>query len=637
MLHVTEVTPESIAYLVLGGFVVFFSIISYPLKERLYISEVVLGTAFGIVIGPHCAGIFDPRAWGSMSDTGNRITLEVMRVVLATGLFAIGVELPKAYLAEHVRSLLIMVVPTMAFGWFVVAGFIKALFPALSFVSSLAIAACLTPTDPVLAAAIIGGKYAIRHVPVHIRRLLSAESAANDGLAYPFLAISIYLATESSKATAFGKFFLIGCLYQVILGTVLGAILGLVFSRLMRYAHRKGLIDRESFVAQYLALAIFIIGIANTLGSDDLLAAFAAGSAVSWDGHFNARTEDEVFSSVIDLVLNCTCFIYIGAWLPFESYNDSTLGIQSWRLIVLFIAILALRRIPSTLLLYKFVPDIHDWREALFCGHFGPMGVGAIFVSTLAVTKLPRPNNPPATQNELLSASLHPIVSFIVLGSIIIHGLSIPAFWFGRKSVQRTVSLTATLSRTWTSRGGTDPPEWLFSINRTSRADVPGPDGSTTPSQTLGDIELTGTPKSGLDRGPFGDQAKVPVSSARSSVHLQLSRTASVNQLPETDGMIVRDQIEQSPKAKQADLGEESGGETAGFGYAALHEAKENEEREGQHELGDEGKMERAAEVETPRTVRFLDHRVTEQATDGDGILQIPKENFGVKQVQFVQ
>lgn len=45
-----------------------------------------------------------------------------MRIVLATGLFAIGVELPKAYVAEHARSLLIMVVPTMAFGWLISAG-----------------------------------------------------------------------------------------------------------------------------------------------------------------------------------------------------------------------------------------------------------------------------------------------------------------------------------------------------------------------------------------------------------------------------------------------------------------------------------------------------------------------------------
>lgn len=45
-----------------------------------------------------------------------------MRIVLATGLFAVGVELPCAYMKEHARSLLIMVVPTMAFGWLIIAG-----------------------------------------------------------------------------------------------------------------------------------------------------------------------------------------------------------------------------------------------------------------------------------------------------------------------------------------------------------------------------------------------------------------------------------------------------------------------------------------------------------------------------------
>ena len=49
------------------------------------------------------------------------------------------------------------------------AGLIFALIPGLSFLSSLAVAACLTPTDPILAAAVIGGKYADKHVPVHLR------------------------------------------------------------------------------------------------------------------------------------------------------------------------------------------------------------------------------------------------------------------------------------------------------------------------------------------------------------------------------------------------------------------------------------------------------------------------------------
>lgn len=86
---------------------------------QFYVNEVVLGTAIGVLFGPYCANVFNPRAWGGDPNT---ITLEVMRITLAVGLFAIGVELPQSYLAEHAWGLLIMVVPTMAFGWLVVAG-----------------------------------------------------------------------------------------------------------------------------------------------------------------------------------------------------------------------------------------------------------------------------------------------------------------------------------------------------------------------------------------------------------------------------------------------------------------------------------------------------------------------------------
>ncbi|EPT04950.1 hypothetical protein FOMPIDRAFT_46117, partial [Fomitopsis schrenkii] len=427
-----------LSYIVLGGFVVIFSLVSLLVKEKLYINEVVLGTAFGVIIGPYCANAFDPRSWGSHT---NAVTLEVMRVVLAVGLFAIGVELPRSYMADHAKGLLVMVVPTMAFGWVIVAAVIYGLFPSYSYISSLVIAACLTPTDPIISAAIVGtrvlvsyhdlcaplmlsvgGKFAMNHVPPNLRRILAAESAANDGLAYPFLSISIYLTVESSRGAAIGKWFLVGWLYEVVMGTVLGAILGMVLSKLMKISYRKGFIDRESYVTQYLALALFTIGIVSTLGSDVLLAAFAAGTALSWDGHFNDQTENEVFSSVIDLLLNCACFVYIGAWLPFDQFSRPDLGITPWRLVVLFITILFVRRIPSLLLLYRWVPEINGWREALFSGHFGrrPMGVGAVFVSTLAVTRLPAPHSPPEGQAELLAATIQTVVSFVILGSIII-------------------------------------------------------------------------------------------------------------------------------------------------------------------------------------------------------------------------
>jgi hypothetical protein len=82
-------------------------------------------------------------------------------------------------MAKHWRSLFFLLVPVMTWvgrsllfeeiradciyfqGWFVSAGLICALIPGLNFLSSLVVAACLTPTDPILAAAVVGGKWAI--------------------------------------------------------------------------------------------------------------------------------------------------------------------------------------------------------------------------------------------------------------------------------------------------------------------------------------------------------------------------------------------------------------------------------------------------------------------------------------------
>ena len=48
----------------------------------------------------------------------------------------------------------------------------------------------------------------------------------------------------------------------------------------MSSAASKNLLDKQSFVAQYVALALFTVGVANSLGLDDLLAAFAAGKSL---------------------------------------------------------------------------------------------------------------------------------------------------------------------------------------------------------------------------------------------------------------------------------------------------------------------------------------------------------------------
>jgi NhaP-type Na+/H+ or K+/H+ antiporter len=265
----------------------------------------------------------------------------------------------------------------------------------------------------------------VKHVPLPIRQILLAESAANDGLAYPFLSIAVYLTTEASRETAFEKWLVISLLCpwtnhtfllqvliyrldQVILGTVIGAVIGTRlydfgcleterFHRLLILSlveicssetlprsgvvhstiHRPGVVYSRcnQFTWERRSPRRFCCWCACISPRYFICSFLCVGSAISWDGDFNLQTENDAFSSILDLVLNCACFIYIGAWLPFDRFDISELGISPWRLVLLMLVILALRRIPSLLILYKLMPEVSNWREALFCGHFGPVSL----------------------------------------------------------------------------------------------------------------------------------------------------------------------------------------------------------------------------------------------------------------------
>lgn len=73
------------------------------------------------------------------------------------------------------------------------------------------------------------------------------------------------------------------CSYEVALGIVIGSILGFVARKAIKFSEKRGYIDRQSFVAQYISLALLTIGILTLLGSDDLLGAFFCGTAFAWE------------------------------------------------------------------------------------------------------------------------------------------------------------------------------------------------------------------------------------------------------------------------------------------------------------------------------------------------------------------
>ena len=461
-----SVNKPHLVYIILGGFTTLFMLCSSVIKERLYIGEATVATLCGIIFGPHAANLIDPGTWGNV----DFITLEFSRIVLVVQCFAVGVELPKAYMEKHWRSVVLLLIPVMTFGWLITSLFIWGLFNShVNWLDSLCIAACVTATDPVLASSVVGkGKFAKR-VPKHLRDLLSAESGCNDGMAFPFVYLAIYIIRYKHEPNHVAlHWFCYTILYECVFGAVYGVIVGYIARRLIRAAHERDLIDRESFLVFYFVLALWCAGSGALLGLDDLLVGFACGVGFSNDGWFQEKTEESHVSNVIDLLINLAFFVYFGAIIPWAQFNQpEILGLTPWRLVVLGLLVLFFRRIPIMLLLKPVIPDIKTWREASFAGHFGPIGVGGLFVAILARAELETdtttplaeiPSDPDFPHANIIEL-IWPITCFLVIVSIIVHGSSIAVFTLGKRINTLTISMSYT-------QANEDGPTWMDRLPR---------------------------------------------------------------------------------------------------------------------------------------------------------------------------
>ncbi|KAL7320139.1 Na+/H+ antiporter [Mucor circinelloides] len=432
-----EISTFTIAIAILSGFILFFGYISMFLKEKLFLSEALVAVIVGIIAGPLVTNGFNPYSWADHDE----ITKQLTRCIIAIQVMAVGIELPKHYMKKEWLTMTMLLIPTMMFMWLISGLFIWGLVPPINYLEALVISACICPTDPILANSVVKGRFAEKHVPAHIRNALSAESGANDGMGFPFLFLAIFLIAEDNVGTAIGKWIYITCLFQIALSCVIGIVVGYVARKVLQWSERNHLIDKPSFLAFAIALALFLMSMTGFSGSDDLLACFAAGNAFSWDDWFRHETEEAHFQEVIDMMLNLAIFVYIGAIIPWSDFGNAELGLTPWRLVVIGILVLFFRRLPIVLLLKPVMPAMKTYREAIFSGWFGPMGVGAVFLSIIAKEELEV-----AYEGKEAPVSIRiisPVVLFIVFCSVIVHGTTIPLFKLGKRIRTRTLSISS--------------------------------------------------------------------------------------------------------------------------------------------------------------------------------------------------
>jgi NhaP-type Na+/H+ or K+/H+ antiporter len=148
------------------------------------------------------------------------------------------------------------------------------------------------------------------------------------------------------------------------------------------------------------------------------LRSYFTNSCSDW---FRVETKDDTLQPTIDLLLNVSFFIWIGAVAPWKQFAENEI-LPLYRLVFIGVLVMIFRRLPFVLLVHKKIHQIEEWRQAIFVGFFGPIGVSAVFYLYIAVEFLKtnvRYNDEEREDAKRLSDTIVIIVWFLVVCSVV--------------------------------------------------------------------------------------------------------------------------------------------------------------------------------------------------------------------------
>lgn len=387
--------PNLILVLVMGA-ILAAGLLSSLIKESLSPSIPLLMLIFGIIIGP--------LGFNAINiSTNYQLVEEATRITLAISLMGVALRIPRTFIPENWKSIavvLLLIMPLM----FLSSGLLVYAILGLPFWIAMLIGATVTPTDPVVASSIVTGKFAKSRISRRIRHFISMESGANDGLALPFVLLVIFFLEHSHDL--FQKWIFEAVLYEVGVALLLGLLIGGFAGYLLKIAEKKKIIEQINFLSYTLAISLLTVGIGALFNVDGIFAVFVAGLVFDQVIKGKERAEEEKFQESINRFFVLPIFILIGATIPWGAwFNLGGVGL------ILCAAILLFRRLPFILALKPLMGTLRSYKDALFVGWFGPIGVAAVYYLTFSLNKLGIPQ-------------VWEIGTLIIFSSILIHGIT---------------------------------------------------------------------------------------------------------------------------------------------------------------------------------------------------------------------
>jgi NhaP-type Na+/H+ or K+/H+ antiporter len=390
--------------------------------DRLSISGPIVLVTVGALLGPAGVGVVEAPAASEPFRVLAELTLALL---LFTDASTIGLREAGGIAWLPSRLLAIGLPLTIAGGALV--GWL--LFPALGIGFALVLGSILAPTDAALSLPVLLD----RAIPVRVRRVINIESGLNDGIATPFVTLS--LAVAVAEETAGNTSWLLDAGVEIAVAIVAALIVGGLGGRVTVEARRRGWASRASESLAVVALAIVAYAGATAIGGNGFVAAFGAGIAFRTATGLSEPSLE--FAESTGLAASYLVWLLFGVGLAGPAIAA---GFDATVIAYALLSLTIVRMVPVAIALVgtRLRPD-----TVALIGWFGPRGLASVVFLLVAFDEMG-----PAHPADVLVR----VVSWTVLLSVFLHGLSAGPLgaWYGRRIAQAGID-------DW-ERGGADEP-----------------------------------------------------------------------------------------------------------------------------------------------------------------------------------
>ena len=285
--------------------------------------------------------------------------------------------------------------------------------------TALLLAACLAPTDPVLAGDVQIERPGEDHEEDEARFALTSEAGLNDAAAFPFVHLALAAAVTGWGWATWREFLVEDLLQRLSLGLLIGVaagrLLGWVIYRLPGDTRLSK--TGDGFVALGATLAVYAA--TELVHGYGFLAVFVAGLVIrheSRDEGYNHRMHD--FADEVERLTMMTLLLFFGGMLTAGGLMSGV----AWQQVVFALAALLLVRPLAAGL--SLIGHPASKPERAIVSFFGIRGLGSVFYLAYAL------NHGTFVEAPALWSTL----GLIILISIVLHGTTVtPALnWMER-------------------------------------------------------------------------------------------------------------------------------------------------------------------------------------------------------------